>query len=476
MSALLLALLLLAQADNGTVSGRLLTSTATPAAGARVALSPSNDTVELIAITQTDSQGRYRFENVPPGSYYIVGGRVDAATLSGNAIVVTARSVVEAPELQLLDGSGGFTAKGRVVLEGLPAGQSFTLAIHFIEVPQIRGALGSARRIIATIAQDGSFEMHGLIPGNYNVMFFPNVNQGPRDPVTIDHNVDNLQFRIPQAALQATVEGTAKVDGVAPLPPISVELIRKDSPIGSRSGWGFVEDRLSIPVVFVGEYEVKVTGLPQGYFVKAITSGSANVLTQGLKVTYPTTPKLELTLGVNAPLPGVRVPGQITNRGGITVTNLRITSATLGLTLAARPTADGAFEFPMVPPGTYAVEIIPSVDTTPTARSITVGSSNPTRVEIPLQIGRRITATTINPPPDNRFVPYIQIGGMYVRATFGGKNSAGNNKWEFLNIPPGTYSIAIGQDARLQPRVVENSRITVVVADKDVAVELNARP
>ena len=471
MTALLLTLLVLIQGDAGTISGRLLTSASSPAAGVRVALSKAADTAELIAITQTDADGRYRFENIAAGSYYIVGGLVKTPTYSSDAINLTARSVVEAPVLRLLDGSGGFTAKGRVLLEGLPAGQSFRLEIHFNEIPTPR-VLGTGRKFIATVAQDGSFETHGLVSGTYNVMFFPNVNVGVmRNPVTIDHDVDDLEFRVPATALQATLEGTAKVDGVAPLPPIGIELLRKDSPVGSYRGWGFLGDKLSIPLVLAGEYEVKVTGVPQGYFVKALTAGSANVLTQGLKVSYPTTPKLEVTLGVNTPMPGVRVLGQITNNGDVTlVTNISISGSTPSLTLRTQPRPDGSFEFPMVPPGTYTVEFMPTVDTTPTARSITVGSDNPTRVEIPLQVRRKITAT-MTARPSNRVFPFIQIGGKYVRATFGGRET-----WEFLNVPPGTYQLVLGEQSPQQPRLLNKSLITVVVADKDVAVKLNGRP
>jgi hypothetical protein len=80
----LLALLLMqqpARPEFGTISGRLRDSNGAPAAGIRVAVMPVEGDVAvarasatLSSISQTDSSGLYRLENVPPGRYLIMAG------------------------------------------------------------------------------------------------------------------------------------------------------------------------------------------------------------------------------------------------------------------------------------------------------------------------------------------------------------------------------------------------------------------
>jgi hypothetical protein len=73
--------------QNGTITGVLRAADGAPAAGVRVsALARPEELKDLAAATsfaglgETDSAGRYRLENIPPGRYYIVAGRVDAPT------------------------------------------------------------------------------------------------------------------------------------------------------------------------------------------------------------------------------------------------------------------------------------------------------------------------------------------------------------------------------------------------------------
>ena len=48
----------------------------------------------LAALTQTDESGRYRLQDVPPGRYYIVAGRVDFPTyFPGGTNIADARSI-----------------------------------------------------------------------------------------------------------------------------------------------------------------------------------------------------------------------------------------------------------------------------------------------------------------------------------------------------------------------------------------------
>src|SRR5580765_7476916 len=81
----LLLIALLAQADTGAITGRVLGMDGLPAAGVRVALaSPDANgkiTSEILTgITVTDDTGHYRIENIPAGRYGIIAGAVAAPT------------------------------------------------------------------------------------------------------------------------------------------------------------------------------------------------------------------------------------------------------------------------------------------------------------------------------------------------------------------------------------------------------------
>lgn len=109
-SSILLILALLTQAANGlpskagSISGVLKTAAGRPAVGVRVTAmavpqSPLDaiSSFSMVSLSETDINGRYRLENIPPGRYYITAGSVDNPTyfpgtmdLAGGSIVSVA--------------------------------------------------------------------------------------------------------------------------------------------------------------------------------------------------------------------------------------------------------------------------------------------------------------------------------------------------------------------------------------------------
>jgi hypothetical protein len=92
----------LAAQQPGTISGVLRNADGRPAVGARVSAlakpdSPTEaaDLFDLSSIAQTDEQGRFRLENVPPGEYYIIAGRVDVPTYFPGTSQITAGTIVK---------------------------------------------------------------------------------------------------------------------------------------------------------------------------------------------------------------------------------------------------------------------------------------------------------------------------------------------------------------------------------------------
>src|SRR5262245_36013855 len=97
--------------QTGTIQGRLTNSDGTAAAEVRVTAQPVPDSAEiagpvvLSSIARTDSEGRFRLENLTPGRYYVAAGLVDAPTyypgVTGlqSAQVVNITAANPAPEI-----------------------------------------------------------------------------------------------------------------------------------------------------------------------------------------------------------------------------------------------------------------------------------------------------------------------------------------------------------------------------------------
>jgi len=88
--------------QNGSVAGVLRDSSGAPAVGIRVSAMARPDEIKDLAaassfgsLAETDSAGRFRLENVPPGRYYIVAGRVDAPTYYPGTVQVNEGKVVQ---------------------------------------------------------------------------------------------------------------------------------------------------------------------------------------------------------------------------------------------------------------------------------------------------------------------------------------------------------------------------------------------
>jgi hypothetical protein len=101
----------LAPNQGGTVTGVIRTATGAPAVGVRVmALARPENLKDLATASsfaglgETDATGRYRLENIPPGRYYIIAGRVDAPTFYPGTVESGAGTVVTVAQAAILSG------------------------------------------------------------------------------------------------------------------------------------------------------------------------------------------------------------------------------------------------------------------------------------------------------------------------------------------------------------------------------------
>jgi hypothetical protein len=143
MSSLLLSLLIALQGiplqsqQTGTISGVLKDTAGKPIAGIRMAAVAKpeaiNDTSSgsaMASIAETDSEGRYTLENIPPGRYFVAAGRVDMQTyFPGTQKMATAKEVAIVPGTKIggIDFALDASSSGRA-MTGLN-GQPFSTAV-----------------------------------------------------------------------------------------------------------------------------------------------------------------------------------------------------------------------------------------------------------------------------------------------------------------------------------------------------------
>src|SRR5678815_3849263 len=179
MNGLLLLTFLLLQGTTppqaGVVTGRVLNSDGSPAAGIRVSLmrapeAPTQARPDPVVfnLTETSSTGIFRMDNVPSGRYYVVAGFLEQPTYypgtrqltKATAVNVTASSTVSGIEFRVDRGSGGFKVGGRIA--GLDAS---ALAAEGLTVSLKTTSYLEVLR--TTVHSDGTYEFSPVRPGNY---------------------------------------------------------------------------------------------------------------------------------------------------------------------------------------------------------------------------------------------------------------------------------------------------------------------
>jgi hypothetical protein len=158
-----------------------------------------------------------------------------------------------------------------------------------------------------------------------------------------------------------------------------------------------------------------VAGLPEGYSVKALASGSTDLLESPLAVSAAAPPaEIVIRLGVATPPPWVRVRGRMTREGRpaapapasrVTLTGIARTDI---FETAVR--ADGSFEFPQVLPGKYDARFVPGIPGFDTVR-LAVGPEDVNGWEIAIpQVKPQITVKAVvaggDEPPNFQLIFY----------------------------------------------------------------------
>src|SRR5215471_21345499 len=235
---------------------------------------------------------------------------------------------------------------------------------------------------IVVIGAGGTFEFVNIRPGTYQLVVGPRITVAPVTVIVSDKDLSAVRVVVP---LSKDVTGNVTVDGAGPHPRFQVVFNRVDvTGTNPVSIIGTATFNVALPL---GEYRVTTNGLPAGYNVKSIMLGNVDALNQPITVTAAAGPVLSVALGVSSPPPWVKVSGRV---AGGTARNVSMTGPAVVDALNAAVGDNGAFEFPMVLPGTYTVRTVPAIALAP-ATPVTVGSTNVTNVELRIPATKEVT-------------------------------------------------------------------------------------
>jgi hypothetical protein len=246
----LLWILLLAQTQGGVIAGRIVSIDGSPAAQRRVVAQAVLERADvalgasmLAGLAQTDNDGRFRLENIPPGRYYIVLDPLDipsyypGVTKPDRATIVTVSdaSVIEGMDFKIPDFEGG-KVYGRLAPPPRPL--SSAVQVNMITNPNLSGLTGASvlqallspgsntvtalnislvmtslnplQMVSSSVNADGSFEFPKARKGSYILSTDPGIGLATRsvDIGDVDlRDVDLVAGTATAIARGATVRG-----------------------------------------------------------------------------------------------------------------------------------------------------------------------------------------------------------------------------------------------------------------------------
>jgi hypothetical protein len=334
----------------------------------------------------TDDLGDYRIFAVAPGKYFL-----SATASSQNYSNAQDRSAAPQPEEDYVPTyyPGTTNVATAAQLEVTPGGQlrdimlrlSKAHTVHVkghvaysipgrqrVQVYVLPRALGIGGPIRPSqLDAKGDFDVRGVAPGSYFVTTV--INDGSksyqtRAPIDVGGaNIERVNLSIGPGI---EVTGQVRIDGTEQTADLSnLRLMLQPREMGGMMFDGFTPARLDDSRAFKmqdvspGQFNLMVTGLPSGYYLKAVRSGQTDVLASGLNTEAPPAP-LAVLLSPNA--------AQVTGSAQNPSTNSPMPGATIVLipqenerkdqqSFYKQVTSDqnGAFTFKDVTPGDYHV-------------------------------------------------------------------------------------------------------------------------
>lgn len=335
--------------------------------------------------SQTDDRGVYRIHDLPAGKYLVAA----SPTTMGYVGIAQSRPALEEPEESYTPTyyPGTTDAATAAQVEAGVGTETQGIDIRMIKAPTVRvrgrvvnpfstrpgrtivtllprgvQVFSSADRRPAMVDRRGNFEFRGVTPGAYilSTNYFEGGNRYAAQ-ATLDVGrspVDGITLTIGPGEV---LEGAVKLEGDTPLPggtDLRIALENRDAPMFG-SAMGEIKDDLSFKVsnVQLGVVQVRLFGLPGGYYLKAARYGQEDVLANGLDLTQGAAGKLEVTISpAAARVEGVVLDAKQQPVQGASVVlapDLAVPPARGDLFRSATTDQNGQYRLESLPPGKY---------------------------------------------------------------------------------------------------------------------------
>ena len=366
----------------GTVSGQILWASGAPAVGATVTLVIGPISAQRYVATFsggktiTDSAGRYRFENVGNGNYYVVATvdksdfplfypgeteieRADTVQIVGNA--VTADFAFKSPTGVHIRGQVG-TMPERAYAGAFRVGIVRTGTPNGVPWPSVE------------IDPNGNFDFANAPPGPYTLRVTPSSYCGSRTQLQVDRtDVDNLELKAPPFIVgRFVVEGGDPL----PLPPDGTSVYANIGTIGDGEGCpqrnayphgvaGTSPDGFFYASIAAGEYLIRPMTIPLGYTVKSIRYRDQDLFIESLKIANGQ-PTSEIVVTLTKPSSGISINGRIVSpvegqppAKSVVIQRDNVGPQDVANAAYAEIQPDGTFTFEHVPPGSFRLQAWP---------------------------------------------------------------------------------------------------------------------
>jgi hypothetical protein len=392
-----LLLILFQAAQTGSISGVLTTSAGKPAVGVRVSalMRPDAPTDALnssamASITQTDEKGAYRLENVPPGRYYIVAGRLDVPTYYPGTLDMSAgRDIQVSP--------GASIAGMNFVLKDNSQGRADSSSV----------SLATNWTIPVRVSMEGGGKIPMYNEGTFPVVRFTRVDNNVLEtPLTATSLVVPLN---PNPEYRVTIEGLAKRYTVRSIVSDKINLISDplklpppSPPISiQQNSWGN------------GAFTVVTTGNTS--IVVSFSGQLASIVPP-----LPPVPTIQITLRETlevSPRQGATLTGRLANPLGRSIEAAGITGTIYD---------DGTFEIKNVPAGRHAIVTRSNpAGTRPVGASIVVGDQDILNVplQLILELPKENPSMLSGAYSPGTVVPLVTVRGRLVEVSTGARFS-----------------------------------------------------